>query len=872
MNRPAECRDVNLEAVLLPSAVSEGAIGSTKAAAAAADAIREEMYELARDGTMSASLDRWASLSASETRSVLSMQASGREKQMLAWALGAVVLLAGCIVWQVRRTSANQSEIIRVLESTTDSVMFLDSAWTITFMNERARLQISEGRDICGRNLWHEFPKAIGSPFWTAYHKARDEQQHVVFETYFEPLKKFYFVNVYPSPGRLAIFFRDVTLANTVDEELRNRRKQLDDISANIPGAVFQFALARDRSRSFPFMSAGVKNLYGVSAEDAMRDADMLFALVDPEDVPRVEKSIEHSVLSGSPWQCDYRVRTERGVRWLSGNAIPEQQPEGKILWNGVLMDVTAQKDAEEQIGIQRDRAEAASRAKSAFLAAMSHEIRTPLNGVIGTTELLLDTTLDLEQKDLTSTIRTSGELLLAVINDILDFSKIEADKLQLAPAPFDLDTLLESVVDIAGAAADRKNIDLELQIADDLPNRLIGDAQRMKQVILNLVGNAVKFTEKGEVVISAGLISNHAVPRVRIAVTDTGIGIPADVQSQLFQSFSQGDSSMSRRFGGTGLGLAISKRLTTLMEGTLVVDSIEGVGSTFTIELPLVRDLSTEAGPNTFATGRAAVLSESPVADQVFCRFRESGLDVSTMSLSGTDSLAEIDCCVVVLSGSHDEVTEQAKRWQNLLAGSNCRQVAVLHSRRRRTFQTLRREGWICLGQPLRPERIAASLDPVVTSETKSSGTPLLHAHVLVAEDNLVNQTVARRMLERMGCTVDIAANGAEAVSAACSRAYDAILMDCQMPEMDGFEAARLIREFQRGRSGTPIIAMTAHAVSGDREMCLSAGMDDYISKPVSIGAMSSVLSRWISAVKSGAYMSKDVSEDVAELSGQSL
>jgi signal transduction histidine kinase/CheY-like chemotaxis protein len=874
LNRPPACRDVPLHAILLPDAVARGAIASNYASARVADLLREEIARMAEDGTLTASLDRWASFSASETRSILEMQASGQQHQIFLYAFLVALLLAAALFFQARHSQAKGRSLALVLESTTDSVMLLDNAWTILFLNRRAQDHISAGAPLpsggfLGQQIWRAFPEALNSPFALILQSALSDQRSVSDEFWFEPHQRFYAVQAHPSAGGLAVFFRDRTASIRAEREALQRRKQLDDVTSNIPGAVYQYRLSPDGSQSFPFISTGVLAIYGVSAQDVMQDATRLFRDVFPEDLPLLLKSIQDSAAALGPWHAYYRINSTSGTKWISGTSLPEALPNGDLLWTGVLMDVTSQKLAEEELADARDRAEAASRAKSAFLAAMSHEIRTPLNGILGTSEILLAGPLEAPQRELTNTIRTSGEVLLSVVNDILDYSKIEADKLELDSTPFSLYDTLENVADALGESADHKDLDLELRIDPDVPNSVIGDPLRLKQVLFNLVGNAIKFSEAGEVVISAAMISRPNGPFVSISVKDTGIGMSSELQTKLFQGFHQGDNSMSRRFGGTGLGLAISKRLVQLMHGTISVTSTPGKGSTFTIELPLCRNEAPSFGilalPAVHRMDRALLISKGIVPGELINVLTNASLKVSTLSMealsqSGVTTLnspqyADFAFCVFAfeeanLSGSLSEIISQAREVQPLFDGLSLIPVAVLPSRRRRTMAHLKRLGWTCICHPYQVAKIRSTLNhakPRKALQNNNQKVPSLDARILVAEDNPVNQAVARGMLKRMNCEVEIANNGREAVYALTNSHFDLVLMDCQMPEVDGFQATALIRKMPGPKAATPIIAMTAHAIAGDRDVCLAAGMDDYITKPVRLGLLASVLAKWL-------------------------
>ena len=445
---------------------------------------------------------------------------------------------------------------------------------------------------------------------------------------------------------------------------------------------------------------------------------------------------------------------------WIAWTNRPIRDDAGQI--TEILCignDVTERKHAEEELHRAKERAESATRAKSEFLANMSHEIRTPLNGIIGIVELLMDTNLNPEQHEYAEIACKSGETLLSIINDILDFSKIEARKLEMEIMDFDLCSALKESMDLLAISAHEKGLALVSHIEPEVPSLLRGYPVRLRQILVNLGSNAVKFTASGEIVIRVRL--EHEDERsvtLRFSVSDTGIGIPANQQDILFTPFTQIDGSAKRKYGGTGLGLAISKQLAELMGGSIGLESKEGEGSTFWFTIVLEKQ--------------------------------------SAMSESAED-LAEI---------------QQANGTD---LGGRIKEVARERS-----------NAW-----------------PTISEDVKSK------IRILLAEDNTINQRVARAMLRKMGLQADIVANGQEVIRELQSIPYDLILMDCQMPDIDGFEATRLIR---RGASevlnpGVPIIAMTASTMQGDRERCINAGMSDFIAKPVQMGELMNILARWL-------------------------
>jgi PAS domain S-box-containing protein len=526
----------------------------------------------------------------------------------------------------------------------------------------------------------------------------------------------------------------DVTARRRAERALAESEDRLERIAANAPGMLYQFLLRPDGTTSFPYVSTGALDVFAAEPEAVRQHPERFMASVVPEDRAALAAAIAESAATLTPCVSEHRIHHPRtgALRWVKVVSRPRRLPDGGgTIWDGMMMDVTALKEAEAAAEAHRAEAEAASRSKSDFLANMSHEIRTPLNGVVGMLALLAGTPLDERQRRYAAVAEASAASLLTLFKDILDFSKIEAGKLELDPVPFDLAEVSEQALDVLWSRAGGKGLALVCQLDPAVDRRRVGPVDRVRQVLVNLLGNAVKFTDIGSVTLA---VTAEAEDRVRFAVTDTGIGIPPDRLDRLFKTFSQVDASTTRKYGGTGLGLAISKQLAALMGGTVGVESTVGVGSTFwfTARLPVV--------------DAVALIPTPPAAP----------------SLAG---------------------------------------VAIGH-------------------------------------------------RLLVAEDNDVNQMVVGEMLRRLGYAHDMVGDGRAAVTAVAGGGYDLVLMDCQMPDLDGFEATAAIRaaEAAAGRPRLPVIALTANAILGDRERCLAAGMDDYLSKPLDAATLADRLTAWLS------------------------
>jgi signal transduction histidine kinase/CheY-like chemotaxis protein len=632
----------------------------------------------------------------------------------------------------------------------------------------------------------------------------------------------------------------------------------------------------RDRSGQVPILLT----------DQFLQDFNFLEHLLQSRSVTVV--AIPTVEASGRPRRSDFRLTPRDATDLSFPPLIPYREiaiGSSSLLFVGVTAtfwrrrrraEMRARELADLNARLQeaKEEAENASRSKSEFLANMSHEIRTPMNGVLGMTNLLLETGLSSEQHECADAVKRSAEALLRVINDVLDFSKIEAGRMTVEPLPFDLQSAVEDAVELLAERAEAKSLELVLRWRSGTPRRVVGDAGRIRQVLVNLIGNAVKFTERGNVLVTVGVAGTPGDGvQVTFSVEDSGVGIAPDQLDTVFEKFTQGDSSTTRRYGGTGLGLAISRQLAELMGGSLTVASQVGRGSTFTLTLPFELADSRDAEPlvdQRLAGARVLVIDPSDARRTALAAsLRDAGLDASD-----TSSCAE-GLALIAAKKDGPEAYQVVIVDHHLMRGCggsltdaipDSLAVVAMVSRRGQTAwlagsQPIKADAMLL--KPVRPSQVPGAVATALCLDDAGRGpaaerrvervangaAPAIRASVLVAEDNPVNQRVAMRMLEKMGCRVDLASNGQEACEMIAQRDYDAVLMDCQMPVMDGFEATAAIRRAGNGMATAPIVAMTAYALAGDRDRCLAAGMTDYLSKPIDAAELREVLTRCLAA-----------------------
>jgi PAS domain S-box-containing protein len=597
------------------------------------------------------------------------------------------------------------------------------------------------------------------------------------------------------------------------------------------------------------------------------------------ESAPGEEVARRQRLLRGEKFSYDARAVSRSGAAIDIQVAVaPLLDDTNRIIGSiAVARDVTQHKRSEEALRLAREAAESANHAKSSFLARMSHEIRTPMNGVLGMTELLLETGLTSTQRKYAETVQRSGENLLGIINDLLDFSKIEAGKLELETVDMDLRQTMEDIVELLAERAHAKALELACSIPTDLPTRVRGDPLRLGQVLTNLLGNAIKFTDMGSVVMRASALEESArTVTMRFEVRDTGAGISREAQSRIFDEFAQADGSTTRKHGGSGLGLAISKQLVEMMGGQIQVESAPGVGSTFSFVLTFEKQEAqgvADAGGAAIGalTGVRALIVESSAVNRgilqaqmnnwgMVIRLVEAPAQALDLLSAASARGQPYEIAVVDLGVAGMDPLELARAIRGRPEVAAVRLVML--TRRHSDLTSAREAGYdACLVKPVRQTGLyeclvnlvagrahEAVLAPVVR-EVVGQRPRELRGNVLLVEDNLINQQVALGILQLQGYRVTVAHTGKEALEAHDRSAFDLILMDCHMPEMDGFEATREIRarECAASRKRIPIIALTANAMAHDRDECLSAGMDDHLSKPFSMQRLEEMLNRWI-------------------------
>ena len=665
----------------------------------------------------------------------------------------------------------------------------------------------------------------------------------------------------------------------TLNEDLQRERSQLRNIIRNAPVAIAMF----DQSMRYMAYSQKWLDDYALKGREIVGRCHYDVFPTIPEALKEMHRrGLRGEVMAEPESVLEGPDGTPMHVRWA---IHPWFTPEGAV--GGIVIATACIDDLVKA----RESAIETARAKSQFLATMSHEIRTPMNGILGMTELLLDTPLDAQQRDYASCIHVSANNLLTIINDVLDFSKIEAGKLQIEQVPLEPRKVVEEALGLFAEPAQRKGLELASMVYRDVPRTVVGDPVRLRQVLLNLVGNAVKFTESGEVLVIVRLAaSSSETVALLFEVRDTGIGMSTGVQSHLFQAFTQGDGSTTRQYGGTGLGLTISHRLVTMMGGEISVESSELTGSTFRFSCafkPAASDAREQEDLDVLKGRRVLIVDDNSTNRRILeLTMRGFGMEPACAK-SGDEALRllrtaaeagapfEIGILDMCMPGMNGTQLATAIRSDSTMAG--IRLVLLSSLLQHDLAEGASRAGIdVCLTKPAGESRLLQALRAIGAKGAVFAGGPFPTAaasrdvegkapetsepaaavstskpartRVLLVEDNAVNQLVGGNMLTKLGFDVTVRGDGRAALQAFAESEYELVLLDCHMPEMDGFEAAREIRrlELGTGRHQT-IVALTASALEGDRERCLAAGMDDYLSKPFKAADLRSVLDRWV-------------------------
>tara|TARA_B100000678_G_scaffold153252_1_gene127993 strand:+ start:2109 stop:5243 length:3135 start_codon:yes stop_codon:yes gene_type:complete len=770
-----------------------------------------------------------------------------------------------------------RSEILfhSLLENLPQNIFRKDAAGRFTFANNRFCKELGKTRrEIIGKTDFDFFPADLANKYreddigiMESGESLDTVEEHVASE-----VEKSW-VHVVKTPIRdetgrctgVQGIFWDVTQQRETEIALAHERDLLRTLLDSIPDRIY----FKDRDSRFLMISRAVAKDFGLDDPGeavGKNDADFF-----SEEHARLALEDEQSILETGQaiiGKTEKETWSDGRQDWVLTTKMPMRNSTGEIVGTfGISKDITALKKAEAELAQARDAALESARVKSEFLANTSHEIRTPMNAIVGMTGLLLDTPLNEQQREFLTTIRESAGALLGVINDILDFSKIEARKLEIEQAPFDLREIVESAVDLLAEQAQSKGLNLACLVFEDVWTSVIGDPGRLRQIVTNLVNNAIKFTEQGEVTVRLNTVGETGREvTIRCEIVDTGIGIPAEAQKHLFQPFTQVDGSFSRRYGGTGLGLTISKQLTEIMGGRIGFESKLGQGSSFWFELPLPKQLESgavEAQQQLLAGLNVLVVDDNETNHQILRHQLRSRRIKTTEAREAAEALQLLQDAIATDHFFQVVILDSEMPEKDSLGLARAIKDDLLFADLKLILLTpmgnaLPPDSWQgvgindCLTKPVKQSRLLECITRLLNGEAASVDRPSADQHakgeakplrILVAEDNQVNRKVLLLQLGNLGYTADAVANGLEAFEAIRKMPYDVVLMDCQMPEMNGYEATRAIRQLPGRSRQIRILAVTANADPDEKRKCLNAGVDAYLIKPIDLEQLAQAL-----------------------------
>ncbi len=791
-----------------------------------------------------------------------------------------------------KKLKLNQLKLKAILENTNAIVYAIDMEGKFVIVNKQfEKFFLRRSVDILGKKPHKVFSYEIADIFIKNndqiiqnYLPIASEESFIYRNiNYTYLINKFLLYDENEAPFAIGAIGADITEITKIHEKLRENEEQLNLALKSADAGVWSW----DSLQNMLHWDEGMDRIFGIPKSNSIADYASTLRCIHPEDRTKYDLQMRQFMEKATEFETEFRViHPDQSIHYLAARGkVLRDKNSNPLYMMGVCWEITKYKLVEEELRQAKEVAEhlamvseEASQAKGAFLTTMSHEIRTPLNSVIGMTELLFDTSLTVEQREAAETIKMSGKSLLSVINDILDFSKIESGRMELEKTHFNIQTLLNDAIEVIAIQANHKNIEIAAYINPDLPYWLMGDFARLRQIINNLLNNAVKFTERGEIIINVNTVEQKKEKfEVIFEIIDTGIGMSESVLKNLFQPFTQGDSSTSRKYGGTGLGLAISKKLIEIMGGKIGVESAVGRGSRFwftlefekcAMQIPEVEITEIPA----LANKKILCLDDNSLNRKMLqeqlnkwkfnCTTAANAAEGLSKLKRAADNKTPYDLALIDSNMPGMSGVEMVKIMRELAEIKNLPVILLSSLGAIYPLKELEKTRIsMCLAKPIRPEKLYAAITAVLMDMQGRAETitenldhyttvkpPSKTARILLAEDNITIQQVTIKILKKLGYSADIANNGNEVLEMLKNKQYDLILMDCQMPEKDGYEATKEIRKLEKeSKQHIPIIAITAHALKGDKNKCLAAGMDDYLSKPYEITKLEEKLDKYL-------------------------